>query len=105
MFSIDKPQGRLRLNCDLTIFQAAQLWPALQEALAQVQEVDLGAVNEFDTAGVQLLLMLKRAAAQHNRPLHLVNHSPALTEVLGLINVAGLLGDPVVLPPEEEMGR
>lgn len=104
MFTLDAEQSRLQLHCDLTIFQAAQLWPALRDALTQVQEMDLGAVNEFDTAGVQMLLMLKRAAAAKNQPLHLVNHSAAVADALELINVAGLLGDPLVLPSERRAG-
>jgi anti-anti-sigma factor len=103
MFTIDTDAGRLQLHCDLTIFQAGQLWPALSDALQQapVQELDLNQVGEFDSAGVQLLLMLKRQAADQGRPLRLVKHSAAVTEVLNLINIAGLLGDPVVLPSQE----
>jgi|SRR5690625_2501855 len=104
MFTLDAEQNRLRLHCDLTIFQVGQLWPALKDSLAQVQEIDLVEVNEFDTAGVQLLLMLKRAAAEQQQPLHLVNHSVAITDLLGLINVGGMLGDPVVLPSERSTG-
>lgn len=69
-----------------------------------MREIDLTEVGEFDSAGVQLLLMLKRIAAERKRPLplHLVNHSAAVTDVLGLVNVAGLLGDPVVLPSQDK---
>jgi len=100
VFSIDAEAGRLRLHCNLTIFQAEQLWPAVSKALKKktVQEVDLAEVGEFDSAGVQLLVMFKRIAAAQGRSLRLVNHSPAVIDVLSLVNVAGLLGDPVVLP-------
>jgi ABC-type transporter Mla MlaB component len=104
VFSIDTEENRLRLQCNLTIFQAGQLWPAISKAVkgGKVREIDLTEVGEFDSAGVQLLLMLKRVAAERKRPLHLVNHSAAVTDVLGLLNVAGLLGDPVVLPSQDK---
>lgn len=103
MFTIEEKQERLRLHCSLTIYQAAQLWSELKGTLGRVREIDLAEVDECDTAGVQLLLMLKRAAAEQGRSLQLVNHSKAVIDVLGLINVAGLLGDPVVLPSEQEV--
>lgn len=100
MFNIDTENYRLRLHCDLTIFQAGQLWPSLSEALEHeaVTEIDLAEVGELDCAGVQLLLMLKRRVASWGRELRLVNHSSAIVEVLGLVDVDRLLGDPVVLP-------
>lgn len=99
MFSFDNENHRLRLHCDLTIFQAGQLWSALSEALEHeaVAEIDLAEVGELDSAGVQLLLMLKRMTASWGRELRLVNHSSAVIEVLGLVDVERLLGDPVIL--------
>lgn len=99
MFKIDTESRRLRLQCDLTIFQAGQLWPSLSQAIEDeaVAEIDLAEVGELDSAGVQLLLMLKRVAAKRGRELGLVNHGSAVVEILGLVDVGRLLGDPVVL--------
>lgn len=105
MYTIDAEHGRLQLRCDLTIFQAAQLWPALAEALQQsaLQEMDLGQVGEFDCAGLQLLLMCKRLAAAGGRNLQLINHSAAVAEALAVIKAEGLLGDPLLLPSQREV--
>lgn len=104
MFSIETETGRLRLQCDLTIFQAAELWRSMSGAIAEQTsvEIDLAEVSEIDTAGMQLLLMLKRAAANERRELRLVNHSPAIVQALGLVDVSRLLGDPVVLSSQDQ---
>lgn len=101
MFAVDA--GRLRLQCDLTIYQADALWPALCEALDApgIAELDLSQVGEFDSAGLQLLLMLKRRAAERERELSLVNHSAEVLQALGLVNAVGLLGDPLIEPRAE----
>lgn len=98
MYSLDAGQGRLRMQCDLTIFQAAQLWPAFGEALEQtrVLEVDLAGVGEFDSAGLQLLLMLRQAAIAGGRGLRLSNPGAAVVETLALVGASGLLDE---VPP------
>ena len=54
----------LRVEGEMTIYQAAALKETLQAALEQCAELDinLSAVGEIDTAGVQLLIAAKKAA-------------------------------------------
>jgi anti-anti-sigma regulatory factor len=59
--------------------------------------LDLSGVEELDTAGVQLLLWLKQEARRGGYACTLVNHSPAVVEVLDLLKLAGTFGDPILL--------
>jgi anti-sigma B factor antagonist len=56
------PNG-VRLHGEMTVYSAATLKPALLESTpgcGGLMQVDLTGVTEFDSAGMQLLLMLKR---------------------------------------------
>ncbi len=90
----------LLIEGELTIYRAAELKPVLLDAVANesVVEVDLSAVSEFDTAGLQILMLAKRAAVAARSELRLVKHSPAVVDVLQLLDLAGYFGDPLVVP-------
>lgn len=90
------PAHTLRIEGELTIFRAAELKPALLGD-PQPAAVDLGGVTDFDTAGLQLLMVAKRAAQSAGCDLQIVNHSPAVLEVFDLLNVSAFFGDPVVM--------
>jgi anti-anti-sigma factor len=85
---------------ELTIYRAAELKPVLLDAVAResVVEVDLSEVSEFDTAGLQILMLAKRTAVAAQRELRLVRHSPAVVDVLQLLDLAAYFGDPLVVP-------
>lgn len=96
----DAKTGRLRITGELTIYQAAAAKAELLKAMdsGRLREIDLGAVTELDTAGLQLLLLAKRTAAERGEALQLVNHSEPVLDVLTLLNVDAALGDPVLIP-------
>jgi len=73
---------------------SAPMLAALPAGGADEVEVDLSGVNEIDTAGLQLMLQLKRKCGTR---LRLVNHSPAVLQILDLSNLGAQFGDPVVL--------
>jgi anti-anti-sigma factor len=79
----------IRLDGELTIYRAAELkplllqWPASDGAV----ELDLSAVDEIDTAGVQLLLLARREAQGLERELRLVGRSRAVDDALTLLNL------------------
>jgi len=90
----------LSLDGELTIYRAAELKELLLNALAAGSgdlEVDLSGVSEFDSAGLQLLMLAKKTAQQRGRELRLAGHSPAVLEVFELLNVAAHFGDPLVI--------
>ncbi len=90
----------VRVEGDMTVYTAAELKPALLALLADFRrmEIDLGAVAEMDTAGLQLLALAKLEAARAGGELRLANHSDAVREALDLCGMVGFFGDPVVIP-------
>ena len=91
----------LKLSGDLTIYTATQ---AREEIRLQLEkhkslELDLWAIEELDTAGVQVLLWAKREARGRERSLPFVNHNAAVIEVFDLLNVTGVFGDPILIAP------
>ncbi len=90
----------LRVEGEMTIYRAAELKQTLLDAVAAqpVVEVDLSAVSEFDSAGLQLLMLAKRSAQAAQRELRLVGHSPAVLDVIQLFDLAAFFGDPLVVP-------
>ncbi|MEO8299169.1 MAG: STAS domain-containing protein [Burkholderiales bacterium] len=95
------PRARvLRIEGEFTVYRAAELKSLLLDAVASepLVEVDLSAVSELDTAGLQLLMLAKRSALAANRELRLVKHSPAVVDVLQLLDLAAYFGDPLVVP-------
>jgi anti-sigma B factor antagonist len=90
----------LRIDGELSIYRAAELKPQILQAVeaSPVLEVDLSGVAEFDTAGLQLLLLAKRVAAEKGHTLRLVRHSAAVVDVLQLLDLAAHFGDPLVVP-------
>lgn len=98
----DHLEASLRLypEGEMTIYRAAELKPALLDALAQSDEIelDLSSVSELDTSGVQLLMLMKREAVDAGKSLKLSGHSPAVLEVFELLGLGGWFGDPQVLP-------
>jgi len=88
-----------RVDGEMTIYRAAELKQSLLEALIQSTdlEIDLSAVTELDTAGVQILIMLKAHAQATQRKLRLAAHSPAVLDVFELLNLAAYFGDPLLI--------
>lgn len=74
---------------ELNIYRAAELTLALlawvrQQSQSDQLDVDLGAVSEMDSAGLQLLLSLQRTAEAQAQPWRITQASPAVQEVLTL---------------------
>lgn len=91
-----RPQG------EMTIWRAAESKRELLAVLGDCEgkdiELDLSDVQEMDTAGFQLLLLLKREAIRAGKNLRIVGHSQAVLNVLDTYRMAAYFGDPVVLP-------
>lgn len=92
---------RLAIEGELSIYTAGEWKKRLDDLIDQggSLELDLGAVQELDTAGLQLLIMAKKEAAARSQQLLLNNHSQAVLEVFELCGVAAFFGDPILLQP------
>ncbi len=84
----------------MTIYQAADIKMQLLSALAKVGdiEIDLSRVNDMDSAGLQILMMMKRELTQRGDNLRLSAHSRAVLDVIELCNLASYFGDPLLIP-------
>ncbi|WP_150048015.1 MULTISPECIES: STAS domain-containing protein [Methylomonas] len=93
----------LTLEDELTIFTAAELKPQLLNFLNSENEleIDLSKIVEMDTAGLQLLILIKREANKASKKLHFIFHSKTVLEILELTNLTASFGDQVVLARNE----
>ncbi|WP_050461812.1 STAS domain-containing protein [Herbaspirillum autotrophicum] len=88
----------LLISGGFTIFQAAESKPQLIHTIGQADamlELDLQGVDEFDTAGLQLLLSLRREAAQQDKLLIFSGFSAAVMSVIGLLHLHETFGLPL----------
>ena len=99
MASAKKETKQFRIEQEMTIYTAAEMKAQLMKMLDKNEEIelDLSQVGEMDTAGLQLLILAKRECQTRNGNLHLVNHSPAVLDVLNMCNMIQFFGDPVVI--------
>jgi anti-anti-sigma factor len=93
----------LSITDDLTIYHALELKNTLLDALATTGELelDLSEVGEMDTAGLQLLILLKKEAQRAGKCVRIVAHSQAVSHVIDLCNLAAEFGDPLIIPANE----
>ena len=96
----------LRIEGEMTIYRAAELKQTLCEALDRSEElaVDLAAVTELDSAGVQVLLFAKRQAQARRRILRLHAHSPAVLDVFELLDLGAYFDDAPAIPTRSTAG-
>ncbi|QJD90900.1 STAS domain-containing protein [Duganella dendranthematis] len=90
---------RISLDGELTIYRAADLKVSVLEALrkTRVLEIDLSGVIELDTAGLQVLMLAKQTAAAEQRELRLLQHSPAVVEIIEMLDLVAFFGDAVLI--------
>lgn len=95
---------RLAVVEDMTIYNALQQKAQLIDALraCDALELDLSGVAEIDTAGFQLLVLVKREARRLGKRAAIVAHSPAVREVVDFFNMAAAFGDPMLMPARDE---
>lgn len=83
--------GELRVQGEMTIYRASEVAQTLFATIRAHEgdvSLDLSEVTEFDTAGLQLVLMARRLAEASGRRLDVVQPSECVLEVLTLCNVA-----------------
>lgn len=97
-------QQQLAIENELTIFTAFDQKGSLLNFLdsGDELEIDLSQVTEMDTAGLQLLILIKREAAKSGKSLRFAMHSKVVMEILELANLTTAFGDQVVLARNEE---
>lgn len=79
----------LAVEGEMTIYRAAELQPLLLDAVRTqaAPALDLSAVTDFDSAGLQLLLVARRLAASLGKTLRVTATSPAVDDVFALLGL------------------
>ncbi|MYM69120.1 STAS domain-containing protein [Pseudoduganella sp. FT55W] len=90
---------RISIAGEMTIYRAADLKVTVLDALrkTRVLEIDLSGVTELDTAGLQVLMLAKQTAAADQRELRLLQHSPAVVEIIEMLDLVAFFGDAVLI--------
>lgn len=85
----------LVIEGELTIYTVGELKERILGTLLANDEleIDLSAVEEFDAAGLQLLIMAKKGASALNRKFRLTGCSAAVLSLLDLSGLASFFGD------------
>ncbi|WDU65187.1 STAS domain-containing protein [Pseudomonas poae] len=84
---------RLRIDGDLSIYQASAVRDAFVALLplhADAWQLDLGCIDDFDSAGLQLLLVIQRTLCQGGSPVTVVDAAPAVRETIALLRLESL---------------
>jgi phospholipid transport system transporter-binding protein len=87
----------LALGGEMNIVDAAALCQQLSQLLATSTgdiTLDLAEVESCDSAGVQLLLALRRSLAERQAALHIVQVAEPVRQALATLGLAELLGGP-----------
>ena len=96
----------IHAESNLTIFEAAEQKTTLLSALttaSEALEINLSAIDELDSAGIQLLLFLKQEATRQQKTMLYSHHSPSVLSAIELLNLAAQLGDPLLMPRGEQV--
>lgn len=85
--------AKVFVNSDLTIYTANDFKQHLVALLEgnEILDVNLKNVGEIDTAGFQMLLLIKREAERLNKRLHLSEASLVAHEIMELLNIDQIL--------------
>ena len=85
-------ERELVLDGELTVYVVDALWAELAQRLDDAParwRLDLSALNDFDTAGLQLLLMVHRALAARGKSCRLGVAPPPVRDLLALYRAGG----------------
>ena len=85
----------VRIEGEMTIYRAAELKEMMIASIVEsaVIDFDLSGVTALDSAGVQLLMLAERTAQTRHSELRLVAHSPAVLDVMELLNLGAYFGN------------
>lgn len=97
----DPPVPALAIAGEFNIFTATTVKQRLLDAIAETQavdiDIDLADVTEIDTAGLQLMVMVKREGASLGKNVHFTGHSEPVVDLIELCDLTGFFGDPILI--------
>lgn len=93
MFKFDHQEKKSLIHAqiigEMNIYHASQLFEHLHPLLSSGKnlEIDLSGVTEFDSSGLQILLIAKREALTNQQKLQLIKPSTPVLNVFNTLNV------------------
>ena len=80
---------KIEIETSLSIFNAAMIHEKILEAYNKfdAMEIDLKNITDCDTAGIQLLISLKKSCGETGKEISLVNPSEAVTDALERMSI------------------
>jgi anti-anti-sigma factor len=96
-YEVGERHGRLAVAGDMNVYSAAELKATLLSAVSDRRGeaiIDLSDVSEIDTAGLQVLLLLRRLARASGRRFAIVDPSAPVADVLDLCGLATTIERP-----------
>lgn len=101
MITVEDQDGvcRVAVSGELNIYTSGEIKGRLMPLISRTGslEIDLGQVQEVDSAGVQLLMMIRRFRSSINLSVRFVNHSGPVQEAIELMNLGYYFQDPQAL--------
>lgn len=90
---------RLSVEGDMTIDTVGELKDAMLTTLTQGDsvEMNLAGVTAIDSAGLELLVLLKTEAHMHGRNVRITDHSRAVMDILDPSALEDSLGDTILI--------
>ncbi|MEW6445099.1 MAG: STAS domain-containing protein [Pseudomonadota bacterium] len=100
----DQGRCRVEIEGELTIYNAAEIRQGLLGMLnaCAEAEISLAGVSELDTAGLQLLMQIKREARARGLNMPFTEHSRAVIDVMERLDLNAFFGDSVIMPAQTE---
>lgn len=92
--SRSKARTELHPQGELTIYRALEHFDAMRAALdsnAKTIRLDLSGVSEIDSAGLQLLLLLRKKVESRSASLEIIQASAVVRELLQFCNLGKLI--------------
>jgi anti-anti-sigma factor len=89
----------VRIDGEMTIYTALACRDQMLDCLQQLQscdglDIDLSGVTEVDSAGMQLLIQIRRHGVALGKPVRLLTPSAALQEMISLYRLGAGFDDP-----------
>lgn len=90
----------IKIDDEMTVYTVLEQKNSLLSCLlaGQTVSLDLSMVSEIDSAGIQLLIFLKKEAQRIESKLTFSHHSRAVFAVIELFNLIEFFADPIVIP-------
>lgn len=90
---------QLEIEGDMTIYEAGEIKDLFVSALNDHKSinVNLSAVSEIDSSGLQLMVSLKSDAEEQDKKIQFSSHSQAVIDFLDLFDMTSYFGDPIVI--------